>query len=73
YERPYRARLPDYHRLDVSLGRSFDVAPNVRLSAEAGAINAYNRANVFYIDLFTLDRVDQLPIIPYLSLRVDFQ
>lgn len=73
YERPYRARLPDHHRLDVSLARSFDVAPNIGLSAEAGAINAYNRANVFYIDLFTLDRVDQLPLIPYLSLRVDFQ
>jgi len=73
FERPYRSRLPDYHRLDLSLGRTFDIAPNVGLSAEAGAINAYNRANVFYIDLFTLDRVDQLPVIPYLSLRVDFQ
>jgi len=73
YERPHRSRLPDYHRLDLSLGRSFDVVPNIRLSAEAGAINAYNRANVFYIDLFTLDRVDQLPLVPYLSLRVDFQ
>ncbi len=73
YERPYRARLPAYHRLDVSLGRSFDVGPNVSLSTEAGAINAYNRSNVFYIDLFTLDRVDQLPIIPYLSLRVDIR
>ena len=73
YERPYRARLPDYHRLDVSLGRSVDLGPNMSLSAEAGAINAYNRSNVFYIDLFTLDRVDQLPIIPYLSLRVNIR
>lgn len=73
YERPYQARLPDYHRLDVSLARSFDVAPDISLSAEAGTINAYNRANVFYIDLFTLDRVDQLPVIPYLSLKLDFQ
>jgi hypothetical protein len=67
FERPYRSRLPDYHRLDV------DVAPAVRLSAEAGAINGYSRSNVFYIDLFTLDRVDQLSLIPYLSLRVDLQ
>lgn len=73
FERPYRSRLPDYHRLDVSLSRSFDVAPAVRLSAEAGAINGYSRSNVFYIDLFTLDRVDQLSLIPYLSLRVDLQ
>jgi hypothetical protein len=49
------------------------VAPAVRLSAEAGAINGYSRSNVFYIDLFTLDRVDQLSLIPYLSFRVDLQ
>ncbi|CAM3575921.1 TonB-dependent receptor [Salinibacter ruber] len=73
FDRPYRARLPSYHRLDVSLGRSFDLGPDLGLSAEAGAMNAYNRSNVFYIDLFTLDRVDQLPIIPYLSLQVDIQ
>lgn len=73
YRRPYRARLPAYHRLDVSLRRSVDVSPSVQLSAEAGAINAYNRSNVFYIDVFTLDRVDQLPIIPYLSLEVDIR
>lgn len=70
YRRPYRARLPSYHRLDVSLKRTFDVTPGVRLTAEAGAINAYNRSNLFYIDVFTLDRVDQLPIIPYLSFQV---
>lgn len=70
YRRPYRARLPAYHRLDVSLKRTFNVATNVQLSAEVGAINAYNRSNLFYIDVFTLDRVDQLPIIPYLSLQV---
>ena len=73
FDRPYRARLPSYHRLDVSLERSFDIGSNLRLSTKAGAMNAYNRSNVFYIDLFTLDRVDQLPIIPYLSFQVDFQ
>ena len=72
YQRPYEARLPGYHRLDVSLQRSFSLTPRLELTAEGGAINAYNRANVFYVDIFTLDRVDQLPIIPYLSLRVDF-
>jgi len=73
YRRPYEARLPPYHRLDVSVGRSIDLSPNVSLSAEAGAMNAYNRSNVFYVDVFTLDRVDQLPLIPYLSFTVDFQ
>lgn len=71
YQRPYEARLPAYHRLDVSLQRQFTLSPSVGLTAEAGAINSYNRSNVFYIDIFTLDRVDQLPVIPYLSLSVD--
>lgn len=73
FEEAYGARLPSYHRLDFSLKRSFDVSPSVGLSAEAGAINAYNRANVFYIDIFTLDRVDQLPLIPYLSLKINLR
>ena len=71
YQRPYDARLPAYHRLDVSLQRSFTLSPTVDLSAEAGAINTYNRSNVFYIDIFTLDRVDQLPLIPYVALSID--
>jgi len=71
YQRPYDARLPAYHRLDVSLQRTFVLSPSLELTAEAGAINAYNRSNVFYVDIFTLDRVDQLPLIPYLSLTVD--
>lgn len=72
YHRPYQARLPAYHRLDVSLQRTFDVASSVQLSAEAGAINAYDRSNIFYIDIFTLDRVDQLPMLPYVSLTAHF-
>lgn len=73
FRNAYGARLPDYHRFDFSLERTIDFSPSVGLSVEAGAINAYNRANVFYIDIFTLDRVDQLPLIPYLSLQVDLQ
>lgn len=71
FAQAYGARLPDYHRFDVSLERTFDLSSSVGLSVEAGAINAYDRANVFYIDIFTLDRVDQLPLIPYLSLQID--
>jgi len=37
----------------------------------AGAINAYNRTNLFYFDLWTLSRVDQLPVIPTLGLKLD--
>lgn len=71
FDRPYANRLPPSHRLDVSLERTVEIAPSLDLTVETGAINVYNRANVFYVDIFTLDRVDQLPVIPYLSLEVD--
>jgi len=71
YDEPYNARLPTYHRLDVSIERDFSLSPRLGITAEAGAINAYNRSNVFYVDIFTQERVDQLPVIPYLSLTVE--
>jgi len=30
-------------------------------------MNAYDRNNLFYYDLYTANRVDQLPILPYVS------
>jgi hypothetical protein len=66
---PYAERLPVYHRLDVSLQRSFSLGA-ANLVAQLGAINAYDRRNLFYFDLFTAQRVDQLPVIPYLSLKL---
>lgn len=71
YNRPYGARLPTYHRFDVSIDRSFQVTPEFTIDAEAGAINLYNRQNIFYFDVSTLERVDQMPILPYLALSVN--
>jgi len=70
YEKPYQGRLPDYHRLDISLERAFPFRHGT-LTAQVGAINVYDRANLFYFDLFTLRRVDQLPIIPTLSVKYE--
>jgi hypothetical protein len=70
FDRPYGARLPTYHRLDVSLGRSFDLTSGLSIETKAGAINTYDRSNIFYFDVNTLQRVDQSPVLPYLSLRV---
>lgn len=69
YEKPYRDRLPAYHRLDVSLKRTFSWDA-VELTAKAGAINLYDRQNLFYFDLFTQRRVNQLPLVPYLALEI---
>ena len=70
YERPFNGVLPTYHRLDISLERTFTVGAT-RLTAQASVINVYDRANIFYLDVFTLQRADQLPIIPALGLKVD--
>ena len=72
YSYPYGGRLPSYHRLDLSLERSFDLAGNVALTLLASGTNAYDRTNLFYIDLFTLDRLDQLPLIPAVGVKLSF-
>ncbi|WP_412060546.1 TonB-dependent receptor [Rubrivirga sp. IMCC45206] len=70
FERPFNGRLPAYHRLDLSAGTAFDLGSRAALDVRAGAVNAYNRANVFYYDVFRGRRVDQLPIVPYVSARL---
>lgn len=72
YSRPYTGRLPTYHRLDVTMEYGIDLTRAVRLTAQAGAINAYDRLNFFYLDLFTLRRVDQLPLIPTFGLKLQY-
>ena len=71
YEAPYSSNLPDYHRLDLWLERAFDTN-KVSGMVRAGVVNAYNRANLFYFDLFTLNRVEQLPALPSVGLRLEF-
>jgi len=66
----YDARLPAYHRLDLSAERRFE-RPRFRAVLQAGAINVYNRANLFDYDLFAGRRINQLPFIPSLGLSVE--
>ena len=71
YERPFSGILPAYHRMDVSINREFRVGGS-NLVAQASILNVYDRANIFYLDVFTLERSDQLPFIPSLGLKVNF-
>jgi hypothetical protein len=68
-DKPYQGRLPLVHRLDISVQRGVDLGPG-RLELQAGAINAYDRTNLFYYDLFTQRRVDQLPLAPYVAVTL---
>jgi hypothetical protein len=71
-DKPYLGRLPIVHRLDVAVQRGIDL-PFGRLEGHAGVINSYNRRNMFYYDIFSHRRVDQLPIAPYAALRLEVQ
>ena len=70
FKRPYGGRLSAYHRLDASVERQFDLG-STGLSVKAGAINIYDRHNLFYVDLFNFRRINQLPLVPYLALTLD--
>ncbi|MFM2200839.1 MAG: hypothetical protein RL040_39 [Bacteroidota bacterium] len=65
-------RLPFYHRLDVNIKRTFKLSKKTSLELNAGVTNAYNRANVFYIDRITGERIDQLPLLPTIGLDFSF-
>ena len=72
YGLPYGGRLPAYHRLDISLEKEISLSRTTAVTLQASATNAYDRTNLFYIDLFTLQRLDQLPLIPSFGLKLAF-
>ncbi|MEM6648375.1 MAG: TonB-dependent receptor [Bacteroidota bacterium] len=69
YERPFSGLLPAYHRLDLSGNYTIEM-PGAALTVSGSLINVYNRANLFYLDVFTLRRVDQLPFVPSLGVKI---
>ena len=66
-----KGRLPFYHRLDLSVKRTFEIGPT-KLDVVIGITNAYNRENIFYIDRVKYERVNQLPILPSLGISWQF-
>lgn len=64
--------LPDYHRLDMSLKKTFEIKKNLKFELLASVTNVYNRGNIFYFNRVTYTRVDQLPILPSLTAKLDF-
>ncbi|MCH7774398.1 MAG: TonB-dependent receptor [Bacteroidetes bacterium] len=53
-------RLPDYHRFDVSLSKRFQIY-GFKILLGVDVINVYDRANIFYFDRDTGERVNMLP------------
>jgi hypothetical protein len=67
-----KGRLPYFHRLDVSLQKTIKLSRHSSLSIIASCINVYNRANIFYFDRVSYERVDQLPILPTIGANISF-
>ncbi len=65
-------RLSYYHRLDLSVKRTWKFQNDRSLEAVASVTNAYNRNNIFYVDAVRGNRVFQLPILPSLGFTYAF-
>ena len=63
-------RLPEYHRLDISLTKTF-VLSWIKFDLDASIINVYNRKNIFYFDRKTGKRINMLPFLPTATLKVE--
>jgi len=53
-------RLPDYHRLDLSLTKRFEISFS-KWELSVNAINVYDRENIYYYDRETEEIVNMLP------------
>jgi hypothetical protein len=65
-----QARLPDYHRLDVTISKQINFS-FMKLYLDVSVINAYDRKNIFYFDRKTGERVNMLPIMPTATLKAE--
>ncbi|MBI2620128.1 MAG: TonB-dependent receptor [Ignavibacteriales bacterium] len=65
------ARLPSYHRLDLSSSYRFTVGP-FRGTAGLHIVNVYNHRNVFYFDRITGQQINMLPLFPSVTLSLEY-
>ncbi|MCO5265372.1 MAG: TonB-dependent receptor [Lentimicrobium sp.] len=66
------ARLPFYHRLDLSLMRRFKIGDNGMLELNLSVTNIYDRDNIFYVNRITGEKVYQLPVMPSFGMSLSF-
>ncbi len=63
-------RLPDYHRLDLSISKEFSFA-YFKIITDVSVINVYDRENIFYFKTDTGERVNMLPMIPTATIKIE--
>lgn len=65
-------RLPDYHRLDLGLTKTWKFSEHQVLQVDFSVTNTYDRRNIFYFDRVTAQRKDQLPLLPSVGMSYTF-
>ena len=65
------ARLPTYHRLDLSGTYRFIIKP-ITGSVGVHVVNLYNRKNIFYFDRKTGQQINMLPFFPTATLSLEY-
>ncbi|NNE30137.1 MAG: TonB-dependent receptor plug domain-containing protein [Saprospiraceae bacterium] len=65
-------RLPQYHRLDLSVKKEYNFTDHLKVEIVGSVTNGYDRENIFFFDRVKYDRVDQLPILPSMGVNVSF-
>ena len=65
-------RLPYYHRLDITVKKSFTFKNKTVLEIIASVTNAYDRRNIFYVNRVTGEQIDQFPVLPSLGISYKF-
>lgn len=66
------ARLPDYHRFDITLQKAISFSERMKMEIVLSCTNMYNRENIFYFDRVDHERVNQLPIMPSIGMSLTF-
>jgi hypothetical protein len=67
-----KARLPYYHRLDLSMMHRIRIGERGMLEFNLSVTNIYDRDNIFYVNRITGDKVYQLPIMPSFGMSLGF-
>ncbi|MBK9759787.1 MAG: TonB-dependent receptor [Flavobacteriales bacterium] len=65
-------RLPDYHRLDLGVTKTWKFSDRSVLQVDLSVTNTYDRRNIFYFDRVTAQRKDQLPLLPSVGMSFTF-
>ncbi|WP_165851413.1 TonB-dependent receptor [Brumimicrobium aurantiacum] len=66
------ARLPTYHRFDITIKKKFAFKNKTVMELKGGVTNIYDRDNIFYVNRVTNDKIYQLPFLPSIGLSYDF-